>query len=412
MANIFKIKRTKTPGKKPTTTQLQEGELALNLKDEKIFTSDGAKIIELGKVDYASNAEVLAGTVNDKVIAPDTLAANSVSEIKTGGLVSIDVTFSANNFIDFTFNTGGLTELEADYELKWSFNGNSGTIAIPKGYSLVQGVGLGEQFKTTIDGGDPNNFINQFNSNYPTNKGLAYVNFDMGQKFTDSIPTERGCSVLISLLSVKPEPSTFKFSFAPASKAGPVKMWVRTNSSGVLDANLISAINAPTTPHTDDEGSLIKLNKSGLINTGFLGEMDAGTLQKGVSRTYAVSYRHIRGYNAVPTVNDIAVGEIAIVSEDRTSPGRTTYGVNRLYTKDGTTNSIIQLGETDNTILANPPQMVNQVIKSSWSSSTPLTIDPNTDTTGAIHQSAPLLIANGNDIIDKDGNLNIDGGTY
>ena len=79
MASKIQIKRTKTPGNKPTTTQLQEGELALNLPDKKIFTNDGTNIIELGKVDYASDAEVAAGTVTDKVISPKGLQSRIIN---------------------------------------------------------------------------------------------------------------------------------------------------------------------------------------------------------------------------------------------------------------------------------------------------------------------------------------------
>ena len=77
MANKIQIKRSKTAGKKPTT--LAEGELALNLPDEKLFTSDGAKIIELGKIDYASDAEIMAGTESAHVIAPDELRKASTN---------------------------------------------------------------------------------------------------------------------------------------------------------------------------------------------------------------------------------------------------------------------------------------------------------------------------------------------
>ena len=81
MANIFKIKRTKTAGTKPTTTQLQEGELALNLPDKKIFTNDGTNIIQLNeKNEYASDDEVLAGTVTDKVISPKGLQSRIIGD--------------------------------------------------------------------------------------------------------------------------------------------------------------------------------------------------------------------------------------------------------------------------------------------------------------------------------------------
>lgn len=49
MADLKQIqfKRSKTTGAKPTTAQIAEGELAINLKDRTIFTNDGTQIIDL-----------------------------------------------------------------------------------------------------------------------------------------------------------------------------------------------------------------------------------------------------------------------------------------------------------------------------------------------------------------------------
>ena len=117
MANIFKIKRTKTAGTKPTTTQLQEGELALNLPDKKIFTNDGTNIIELGKVDYASDDEVLAGTVTDKVISPkglDYIIIDDEIELTVGGTNPDFATFQ--DFLDYAqrciFTSSGMLIVE------------------------------------------------------------------------------------------------------------------------------------------------------------------------------------------------------------------------------------------------------------------------------------------------------------
>lgn len=50
MADLKQIqfKRSKTAGARPTTAQIAEGELAINLKDRTFFTSDGTQIIDLG----------------------------------------------------------------------------------------------------------------------------------------------------------------------------------------------------------------------------------------------------------------------------------------------------------------------------------------------------------------------------
>ena len=48
MASVVKIKRSLVQGKRPTTSDLQTGEIAVNLRDGKIFSSDGSQIVELG----------------------------------------------------------------------------------------------------------------------------------------------------------------------------------------------------------------------------------------------------------------------------------------------------------------------------------------------------------------------------
>lgn len=49
MANtVFKLRRSTVAGKVPNTSTLSIGELALNLTDQKLFSSDGSNIFELG----------------------------------------------------------------------------------------------------------------------------------------------------------------------------------------------------------------------------------------------------------------------------------------------------------------------------------------------------------------------------
>ena len=48
MASIVKIKRSSVQGKAPQVADLQSGELALNTRDGKLFSSDGSSIFEVG----------------------------------------------------------------------------------------------------------------------------------------------------------------------------------------------------------------------------------------------------------------------------------------------------------------------------------------------------------------------------
>ena len=48
MASIVRIKRSAVQGKAPTTSEILAGELALNTRDGKLFSSDGASVFEVG----------------------------------------------------------------------------------------------------------------------------------------------------------------------------------------------------------------------------------------------------------------------------------------------------------------------------------------------------------------------------
>jgi len=48
MASIVKIKRSAVQGKAPTTSDLEAGEIALNTRDGKLFSSDGTAVFEIG----------------------------------------------------------------------------------------------------------------------------------------------------------------------------------------------------------------------------------------------------------------------------------------------------------------------------------------------------------------------------
>lgn len=48
MASVIKIKRSSVQGKAPTTSDILSGEIALNTRDGKLFSSDGSVVFEIG----------------------------------------------------------------------------------------------------------------------------------------------------------------------------------------------------------------------------------------------------------------------------------------------------------------------------------------------------------------------------
>jgi hypothetical protein len=92
VASTIKIKRSSVAGKVPTTSDISAGELALNTKDQKIYSSNGTAVFQLGvtpsfgRIVVGSNT-ILATIANQSfsLIAGSgvTLAANPVNRTIT-----------------------------------------------------------------------------------------------------------------------------------------------------------------------------------------------------------------------------------------------------------------------------------------------------------------------------------------
>lgn len=108
MASTLKIKRSSVQGKAPTTSNLTTGELALNIRDGKIFTSDGTNIVELGaNANFASFGTLTVGNSTPYTFPTSDGSADQV--LKTDGsgqLVFADQTGgggSSASFKEFSF---------------------------------------------------------------------------------------------------------------------------------------------------------------------------------------------------------------------------------------------------------------------------------------------------------------------
>ena len=96
MANVFKPKRSNTASSIPTTSDLIDGELAVNSADQKIYLRDGSNIIEVGNVSSGGG-----GGISD--VVEDTTP-------QLGGdldLNSSDITGTGNVNITGTITTSG-----------------------------------------------------------------------------------------------------------------------------------------------------------------------------------------------------------------------------------------------------------------------------------------------------------------
>lgn len=78
MASTIKIKRSSVAGKAPTTSDLSVGELALNTKDQKLYSSNGSAVFQLANAQALANTNASIATkldANNPVIT-GTLTAN------------------------------------------------------------------------------------------------------------------------------------------------------------------------------------------------------------------------------------------------------------------------------------------------------------------------------------------------
>lgn len=98
MANtVFKLRRSTVAGKVPNTSTLSIGELALNLTDQKLFSSDGSNIFELGSnvtSQYVySTISVGNSSVNTTI---NSTSINVQSIIANGSIGTVNQVLSSN----------------------------------------------------------------------------------------------------------------------------------------------------------------------------------------------------------------------------------------------------------------------------------------------------------------------------
>ena len=83
MASTIKIKRSSVAGKQPTTSDIAAGELALNIKDQKLYSSNGSAVFQIGGGAANGAVTITTATVkdltqNDTVVTNVSSYANSV----------------------------------------------------------------------------------------------------------------------------------------------------------------------------------------------------------------------------------------------------------------------------------------------------------------------------------------------
>lgn len=158
MANVFKPKRSTTPFSEPTTSDLTDGELAVNLSDKKIYIRNGSNISELGeynwkdsyysgstKLGISTTLNVGIGSTQPKAKLDvegntelDDLNVSGVSTFQ--GDVTIGTGVEATAFFDLSTNHVAIGTDSTSYYLEVAPVGSSGTSLLVNGDLFVTGI--------------------------------------------------------------------------------------------------------------------------------------------------------------------------------------------------------------------------------------------------------------------------------
>ena len=85
MASVVKIKRSSVQGKAPTTSDLETGEIALNLRDKKLFSSDGSAVFEVGSNVHSISVGTGGLSIGNGAITLPTSDGSEGQVLKTDG---------------------------------------------------------------------------------------------------------------------------------------------------------------------------------------------------------------------------------------------------------------------------------------------------------------------------------------
>lgn len=127
MASVVKIKRSSVQGKQPDSSQLQLGELALNTRDGKLFSSTGSEIFEVG----ANTSVASIGTLTVGNTSPFTLPISDGANgqvLKTDGSGSVywaDDNAEVSNNVSSSSNTVTISRRDSSFT-EFNFTANTG----------------------------------------------------------------------------------------------------------------------------------------------------------------------------------------------------------------------------------------------------------------------------------------------
>lgn len=103
MASLIKIKRSAVAGKAPTTSNIENGELALNTADGRLFSSDGSLVFEIGANVHSLAVGTGSFTIANGAITFPTSAGSDGQVLTVDGSGNLSFTDNTSVFAQYTF---------------------------------------------------------------------------------------------------------------------------------------------------------------------------------------------------------------------------------------------------------------------------------------------------------------------
>lgn len=147
MSTVIKLKRTTTSSTIPTTNDLEDGEIAVNIVDKKIYVRNGGSIIEV-----ANN--VVGGTVDltnlGSSIIPDTDETYNLGSI-TSSFKDFFYSGDIKQQVDIFTNSGGLNSPFTQF----AFRANTEKKVFTQVFTTSGGISTPALSNTTFNDNNP-----------------------------------------------------------------------------------------------------------------------------------------------------------------------------------------------------------------------------------------------------------------
>jgi len=114
VSTVIKLKRTTTSSAVPTTVDLEDGEVAVNVADKKIYVRNGASIVEVANNTSAGSIDLTNVGTN---ILPDTDETRNIGSL-TAAFKDFFYAGDIKQQVDIFTNSGGLINPVTQFAFK------------------------------------------------------------------------------------------------------------------------------------------------------------------------------------------------------------------------------------------------------------------------------------------------------